>query len=1011
MHDRAFPLLLGTMMSLTCALLGHGSQGADTPKQTLTNDPRDGIRLDNGDVGITLWGPNHRPTLLLGKADLWDRRFYGHREKIITLADIKRAAMTGEGLAEIQAGGYSTYGAYDFPCPKPGGQLIIGLPDPPEGWNLQTRQGPAPGELTLTAERGQQRLELRVYVHGARNLIVMEGQAAGIDSFFVRLWRHRDTLKLGQVHITLGTERAKTYDYSRDPGNGPLDPPHSGADGRIGWITQAFPAEATFPQGFRYTAAVTVTGAKAKLESVEGQTGLGTPASSPYEGKGDQSQPTWYLWKRYQPINEAPGAATTLTLSDLRGSFQILATLVSTQDATDTVAAAKALLLQAAAEDPAQRYRAHVAATALPDYGWLTRKPHGYYGDIPGCTVDTSAHCYQDSSMWHADFHFNELNVTGYFGDGQAHRLEPYYQLVEHMLPLAQNNARTVYGCSGCMFTLVHYPIRSDLPVHSNVVWEQSVEITALILKPFWQHYLYTGDREFLRTRSYPLLREGARFYADYVTLGEDGAYHVFPTVSPENWGLTRNLDRNKDSQSALSLIKYHLTAAAQAARLLNVDPQERARWQLIAEKLAPYPTCDTPDGPIFTDVAGAPALSLQYNIAVPLAAVFWGDDISLDSPPETLAIARRTAEKIKAWQGYVDAARSRLGDVRGGTQVLLSYSGVIHLFPTVPDDYTGQFGPLRAVGAFEVSAACAGGVVRKVRIKSRAGNPCRLYSPWPEGEVKVLDLATRDPVPHTMEGRQIVFSTTKDHTYAVLAGAELALADMRFVPEDRLIGKWSFARQSGELVPDASGNGPPARLMGGATLAPGAGLRLEGREGAYAQVERVPAFDFGVNESFSVEARVLVPREVRVPMNPLVCSMATRQYCLTVADSRAKWYLSSPSGDVACSVSGKTDLADGAWHTVRGVRDAAEGMLRIFVDGKLEGMSPDLTTGDFTCTAPLTIGAYLWGQNSRFARALIGQVEIRSLGKLVPRDDREAPTPGRLLQWYQGMKLGGALE
>ncbi len=990
MHTRTFGLLWGAMVSIMCFTIRDGVQGAEAAKQTLTNDPRDGIRLDNGDVGVTLWGPNHRPTFLLGKADIWDRRFYGHQEKIITLADIKHAAMTGEGLAEIQAGGYATYGAYDFPCPKPGGQLILGLPDPPEGWALQTRTGPSAGELTLTAERGNQRLELRVYVHGARNLIVMEGQAAGIDSFSLRLWRHRDTLKLGEVHTTLGTHRAKTYDYSRDPGNGPLDPPTAGNEGQVGWITQAFPAEVTFPAGFRYTAAVTVTGATAKLTSVDNQTGLGTPASSPYEGQCDQAKPTWYLWKRYQPMNEAPGAATTLSVSGIKGAFQILATLVSTQDATDTVAAAKELLASAAREDPAQRYAAHVAATSLPDYGWLTRKPHGYYGDIPGCTVDTSAHCYQDSSMWHADFHFNELNFTSYFVNDQAHRLEPYYQLVEYMLPLAKNNAQKVYGCGGCMFTLVHYPIQSALPVHTNVVWELSVEITALILKPFWQHYLYTGDREFLRTRGYPLLREGARFYADYVTLGDDGYYHVFPTVSPENWGITRNFERNKDSQSALSLIKYHLTACAEAARVLDVDPQERARWQLIAEKLAPYPRCDTPDGPIFTDVAGAPALSIQYNIAVPLAAVFWGDDISLDSPAETIAIARRTAAKIKAWKGYVDGAKSRLGDITGGTQTLLSYRGVIHLFPTVAESYTGQFGPLLAVGAFEVSAAREGGVVRRVRIKSRAGNPCQVHSPCLAGEVKVLDLVTRDVVPHTMDGGRIVFATQAGHSYGVLAGPELALADKRFVREEKVIGRWTFERQEQGVVPDASGNGHPARLVGSAMLGPadpGMALQLPGEAGVYAQVERAPAFDFGTEESFSVEATVKLPAEVRPPMTPLVCSMAVKQYCLTVSEGRAKLYLSSPTGDINCSVRGQTDLADGAWHTVRGVRDVSDGMLRIYVDGKPEGAAPDLTTGDFAATAPLTIGAYLWGENSRFARGLIRNVEIRSLGKLVKRE------------------------
>ena len=41
-------------------------------------------------------------------------------------------------------------------------------------------------------------------------------------------------------------------------------------------------------------------------------------------------------------------------------------------------------------------------------------------------------------------------------------------------------------------------------------------------------------DRDFLRRRGYPMIREAARFYAEYLTLGTDGCYHMIPTVSAE---------------------------------------------------------------------------------------------------------------------------------------------------------------------------------------------------------------------------------------------------------------------------------------------------------------------------------------------------------------------------------------------------------------------------------------------------------------------------------------------
>jgi hypothetical protein len=110
---------------------------------------------------------------------------------------------------------------------------------------------------------------------------------------------------------------------------------------------------------------------------------------------------------------------------------------------------------------------------------------------------------------------------------------------------------------------------------------------------------------------------------------------------------------------------------------------------------------------------------------------------------------------------------------------------------------------------------------------------------------------------------------------------------------------------------------------------------------------------------------------------------MALKQYCLMLADGRAKLYLSSPAGDIFCQVSGKSVLTDGKWHTVRGVRDVSDGTVKVYVDGKLEGTAPDTTGGDFACDAPVTIGAYLWGDHSRYLLGFIREVEIKSLGEL----------------------------
>ena len=92
-------------------------------------------------------------------------------------------------------------------------------------------------------------------------------------------------------------------------------------------------------------------------------------------------------------------------------------------------------------------------------------------------------------------------------------------------------------------------------------------------------------------------------------------------------------------------LSRRQLLGAMPAAALLGADAEESARWADIAAYMPPYPTVQTPEGPIFIDVAGAEPI--EYNIPVPLSAVFWGDDIGLDSPPDQLELARRTLRLI----------------------------------------------------------------------------------------------------------------------------------------------------------------------------------------------------------------------------------------------------------------------------------------------------------------------------------------------------------------------------
>lgn len=63
---------------------------------------------------------------------------------------------------------------------------------------------------------------------------------------------------------------------------------------------------------------------------------------------------------------------------------------------------------------------------------------------------------------------------------------------------------------------------------------------------------------------------------------------------------------------------------------------------------------------------------------------------------------------------------------------LLQSHTGIIHLFPAVPNDWQDmRFDQLRAQGAFLISAKKVGGSVDEVLIKSTKGGVLKLKNPF----------------------------------------------------------------------------------------------------------------------------------------------------------------------------------------------------------------------------------------------------------------------------------------
>lgn len=105
-----------------------------------------------------------------------------------------------------------------------------------------------------------------------------------------------------------------------------------------------------------------------------------------------------------------------------------------------------------------------------------------------------------------------------------------------------------------------------------------------------WRRYRYTGDRQWLRTHAYPLLRETVEFYRGLASKGDDGLYHLTVGLNQFEGGFG-----TIDGLIDLGAIRGTAPLAIRAAEILGVEAELRAKWEEFLENLVPYPMSSDP--------------------------------------------------------------------------------------------------------------------------------------------------------------------------------------------------------------------------------------------------------------------------------------------------------------------------------------------------------------------------------------------------------------------------------
>ncbi|MBD5396129.1 MAG: hypothetical protein HDR71_18160 [Lachnospiraceae bacterium] len=303
-------------------------------------------RITSKTTKAALWGGGENLTLSLLKTDVIDRRYVDKDH--FTMKDLIEAAYS-EKNKDLN----------DMP--------LAGMTRPP--FAVQHMKN---GMVTVSLEKDQQKMEVRYLMSMVKNVTAMEVDYEKLEGpLAFRLYRNLDqehrcyenedgTYKKFVVYTPAdGDVLVEYYDFEADKDiNGHFEPPTCDQEGRFFWIHQVFPAEKTFPEGFRYVMMSLVSGEDAELVCYDLAQNLGSAPHIPRDGQGvlkvpgirttTHSEIFEMMAQNYSYVAAAPGVVAEAKLGE-KGSrkIRIYMAIVTVNETEDYMERAKELLLEA----------------------------------------------------------------------------------------------------------------------------------------------------------------------------------------------------------------------------------------------------------------------------------------------------------------------------------------------------------------------------------------------------------------------------------------------------------------------------------------------------------------------------------------------------------------------------------------------------------------------------------------------------------------------------------------
>jgi alpha-L-fucosidase 2 len=185
---------------------------------------------------------------------------------------------------------------------------------------------------------------------------------------------------------------------------------------------------------------------------------------------------------------------------------------------------------------------------------------------------------------WACDYHMN-INQQMLYWPAEVTNLpechQPLFDYMDALVRPGKISAREHFNADGWIVNAMNNAYGFTAPGW-GFPWGFFPGGAAWLCQHVWEHYAFTQDKEFLKNQGYPLMKEAAKFWIDYLIEDENGYLVSYPSYSPEHGGISTGAAM--DHQMAWDL----LNNCIEAANALGINEEFTQTAVKIRDKICP---------------------------------------------------------------------------------------------------------------------------------------------------------------------------------------------------------------------------------------------------------------------------------------------------------------------------------------------------------------------------------------------------------------------------------------